>query len=185
MEDIMLIEYLRKKGILTDSEYSELVEKPHHVEKEPMYNQPHKSDKYSNFFSNFKEVTRDMNQSEKGQFVDRLKDYGNISFEHFNESYAKYVVSKMSHRDSVGVKYSGEKYDMMKAKEVCERYRGLIPSSITYSDIYVAINYQYHSYSCLFKKWFGDDIDCQIIESAIMFWFKDDSHPSKLWDQFK
>lgn len=39
--------------------------------------------------------------------------------------------------------------------------------------MYVAINSQYHDYVELFKSWFGDNVDQKIIESAIIFWFKD------------
>lgn len=70
-------------------------------------------------------------------------------------------------------KYSGEKFDIHKAKEICERYRGVIPVSATPTDVYVAINSQYHDYVELFKSWFGDNVDQKIIESAIIFWFKD------------
>lgn len=59
------------------------------------------------------------------------------------------------------------------AKEICERYRGVIPVSATPTDVYVAINSQYHDYVELFKSWFGDNVDQKIIESAIIFWFKD------------
>lgn len=41
------------------------------------------------------------------------------------------------------------------------------------SDDDVAINSQYHDYVELFKSWFGDNVDQKIIESAIIFWFKD------------
>lgn len=68
---------------------------------------------------------------------------------------------------------SGEKFDIHKAKEICERYRGVIPVSATPTDVYVAINSQYHDYVELFKSWFGDNVDQKIIESAIIFWFKD------------
>lgn len=34
-------------------------------------------------------------------------------------------------------------------------------------------NSQYHDYVELFKSWFGDNVDQKIIESAIIFWFKD------------
>lgn len=66
-----------------------------------------------------------------------------------------------------------EKFDMHKAKEVCERYRGILPTSATVADVYVAINSQYHDYVELFKNWFGDGIEQKIVESAIVFWFKD------------
>lgn len=72
-----------------------------------------------------------------------------------------------------GRKHSGEKFDISKAKEICERYRGILPTSISANDVYVAINSQYHDYAELFKSWFGDGIEQRIIESAIIFWFKD------------
>lgn len=99
---------------------------------------------------------------------------------------AKYTVSQMYHTEN-GRKYVGEKFDMSKAKEVCERYRGIIPQSVTHADVYVAINAQYHDYCELFKAWFGDNIDTKIIESAINFWFKDDDYKGgcKIWKYFK
>ena len=78
-----------------------------------------------------------------------------------------------------GRKYIGEKFDMYKAKEVCERYRGILPVSVTTCDVYVAINSQYHNYAMLFKSWFGNDIEQKIIESAIIYWFKDDDQINK------
>mgnify|MGYP006927229649 FL=1 len=76
---------------------------------------------------------------------------------------------------------------MAKAKEVCERYRGVIPQSFTHADVYVAINEHYHNCSELFKSWFGEDIDQKVIEAAILYWFKDDDckSNSKLWNHFK
>lgn len=186
MEDILLIEYLKKKGILNDHEYTELTSKSKHIKEEHSHSSDsNKPDKYSEFFNSFKEVTKTMNPSEKGQFVDRLKDYDNKNVEHFNESYAQYIVSNMWHMDDNGNKYSGEKYSMLKAKEICERYRGIINSSVTPSDIYIAVNEHYHRYHCLFKRWFGNDIDYQIIDSAIIYWFKDECYgPNKLWNYF-
>ena len=91
---------------------------------------------------------------------------------YMDESQAKHIVSQMYH-SSNGRKYVGEKYDLHKAKEVKDRYNGAIPSHYSVEDIYVAINAQYHDYCELFKNWFGDNIDNKIIESAIVFWFKD------------
>jgi hypothetical protein len=96
----------------------------------------------------------------------------NFREDHFNESYAKHVVSGMYHVEG-SRKHVGEKFDMSKAKEVRERYRGLIPQDITIADIYVAINAQYHDYCELFTSWFGSNIEQKVIESAIVFWFKD------------
>mgnify|MGYP002541713982 CR=1 FL=1 len=89
----------------------------------------------------------------------------------YNTTY-HYLVADMYHTEN-GRKYSGEKFDMHKAKEICERYRGILPTSATVADVYVAINSQYHDYAELFKNWFGDGIEQKIVESAIVFWFKD------------
>lgn len=87
-------------------------------------------------------------------------------------NYGASLVADMYHTEN-GRKYSGEKFDMHKAKEICERYRGILPTSVTAADVYVAINSQYHDYAELFKSWFGDGIEQKIVESAIVFWFKD------------
>ena len=92
--------------------------------------------------------------------------------EHFDELEAEHLVSNMYHTEN-GRKYTGEKFDMHKAKEICERYRGILPTSVTPADVYVAINSQYHDYAELFKNWFGNDIEQKVVESAIVFWFKD------------
>lgn len=113
-----------------------------------------------------------------GNDMDRMMRYmkssmrNSMSGEHFTESEAKYLVADMYHTEN-GRKYSGEKFDMHKAKEICERYRGILPTSVTVADVYVAINSQYHDYAELFKNWFGDGIEQKIVESAIVFWFKD------------
>lgn len=109
------------------------------------------------------------------KYMDRIIKYMRHSMndgEHFTESEAMDLVSDMYHTEG-GRKYSGEKFDIHKAKEICERYRGVIPVSATPTDVYVAINSQYHDYVELFKSWFGDNVDQKIIESAIIFWFKD------------
>lgn len=113
-----------------------------------------------------------------GLYKNRMMRYmrnsmrNSMSGEHFTESEAKYLVADMYHTEN-GRKYSGEKFDMHKAKEICERYRGILPTSATVADVYVAINSQYHDYAELFKNWFGDGIEQKIVESAIVFWFKD------------
>lgn len=42
-------------------------------------------------------------------------------------------------------------------------------------------------YANLFKSWFGDRIDHKVIESAIVFWFKDEDNPgtAKLVNYFR
>lgn len=92
--------------------------------------------------------------------------------EPLSEEEAKHIVSEMYHYES-GRKYSGEKFSMHKAKEVCDFYKNLVHIPLLPCEVYVAINAQYHDYAELFKRWFGDSIDAKIIESAITFWFKD------------
>ena len=106
------------------------------------------------------------------EFMDKFKDFMDKYRRSSMRHGAKYLVADMYHTEN-GRKYSGEKFDMYKAKEICERYRGILPTSATVADVYVAINSQYHDYAELFKNWFGDGIEQKIVESAIVFWFKD------------
>lgn len=103
---------------------------------------------------------------------------------HFNEYEAKEVVEQMYHvKDNK--KYIGEKYDMNKAHEICERYKEVLPNDVEPCDVYIAINAQYHDYAKLFEEWFGGNIDNKVFESAITFWFKDvDFDGDKVWEYF-
>ena len=130
-----------------------------------------------------KELIHKYNSIEEGYNLKEGGSRGELS----TKSLAKrYLVSNMYHFEN-GRKYVGEKFDMTKAKEVCERYRGIIPQTVTHADVYVAINAQYHDYCELFKSWFGDGVEQKIIESAVIFWFKDDDYKDgfKLWNYFK
>ena len=109
--------------------------------------------------------------------------------EHHNtisEEDAKYLVSNMYHSEGSRT-MSGEHFSCMKAKEVLNKYRNVLPREVEFPEMYIAINAQYHDYALLFKSWFGDNIDHKIIESAITFWFKDDDykHTSKVKEYFK
>lgn len=103
---------------------------------------------------------------------------------HFDEYEVKEVVEQMYHvKDNK--KYIGEKYDMNKAHEICERYKEVLPNDVEPCDVYVAINAQYHDYAKLFEEWFGGNIDNKVFESAITFWFKDvDFDGDKVWEYF-
>lgn len=103
---------------------------------------------------------------------------------HFDGYEAKEVVEQMYHvKDNK--KYVGEKYDMNKAHEICERYKEVLPNDVEPCDVYVAINAQYHDYAKLFEEWFGGNIDNKVFESAITFWFKDvDFNGDKVWEYF-
>ena len=103
---------------------------------------------------------------------------------HFDEHEAREIVEQMYHvKDNK--KYVGEKYDMNKAHEICERYKEVLPDDVEPCDVYVAINAQYHDYCKLFDSWFGGNIDNKVFESAITFWFKDvDFDGDKVWEYF-
>lgn len=84
----------------------------------------------------------------------------------------------------------GEIYNYDCAKNVFDKYVRNINSSITVWDVYVAINAQYHDYIRLYSEWFRNinknELDNKIIESAIIFYFKDeDSGSTKTWNYFK
>lgn len=179
MDELMLIEYMKNKGMdnLNEEEFmakfKEMSERNSHrfdTMTEP-YNEPY------NYKNNY---DRDMYR-----VYDQMKN-SLPEQEHFNGPYAKYIVSNMCHYEG-NKKYTGEKYNMEKAKDVFNRYRGMIPTNVTHTDIYVALNSQYHSYAYLFKMWFGDNIDQKIIDSAILFWFKDPSYKKgfKLCNYYK
>lgn len=122
---------------------------------------------------------------EKNNTVTMLMSSGyNDDGYHFDEYEAKEVVEQMYHvKDNK--KYIGEKYDMNKAHEICERYKEVLPNDVEPCDVYVAINAQYHDYAKLFEEWFGGNIDNKVFESAITFWFKDvDFDGDKVWEYF-
>lgn len=108
----------------------------------------------------------------KGAMRDSSNYSDEYAYQHFDMQHAKSIVNDMYHMEN-GRKHSGEKFDMEKAKEVCEKYKHTLSTSPTPCDVYVAINAQYHDYAELFKSWFGTNIDNKIIESAMVFWFKD------------
>lgn len=176
MDDFMLIEYLKRKGLynISDQEFDEKF-------KDVMYQHFMK-----NFDSSLHHPDTHESQDKVYYYNKENMPYFEKSLTHFNDPYAKYIVSNMCHYHN-GRKYIGEKFDMIKAKEVCERFRGIIPQTVSIADVYVAINSQYHNYCELFNSWFGEDIDHKIIESAIIFWFKDDNYKegSKIWNYFK
>lgn len=113
---------------------------------------------------------------------DERYEYGD---EHFNKQEAKQTVDEMYHVKD-GKKYIGEKYNMQKAHEVCNKFKDKLEEDIEVADVYVAINTQYHDYCELFEKWFGKgNFDEMIFESAIAFWFDDvDFGEDKLWKYF-
>ena len=195
MNEYLMRAYLRsKRGDMTDSEFMRKMKEVFGSEKyargrgmrgmrrdsmgdfieDRMYD-----DSYINRHSDAQlaDMMDELDYSDKDKLFRMMLEEDGGTSNHFNESTAKYLVSQMYHT-SGGRKFVGEKYDMSKAKEVAERYRGVIPQSATYADVYVALNAQYHDYCELLKAWFGDNIDTKVVESAINFWFKDDDYKS-------
>lgn len=167
--------YARGRGMRRDSRYDDLEDR--------MFD-----DFYINRHSNsqLSDIMDELDSSDKDKLFRMMLEEDGGTSNHFNESTAKYLVSQMYHT-SGGRKSVGEKYDMSKAKEVTERYRGIIPQSATVADVYIALNAQYHDYCELLKAWFGDNIDTKVIESAVNFWFKDDDYKggNKVYKYFR
>lgn len=163
MEDILLLQFLKKKGIITADDMHEFHELTQYGVNDQMYEKIYLNNEPVSYSSS------------------RLTE------EHLTEHQAKDMVSEMYHIDS-NRKYIGEKFDIYKAKEICERYRSMIPKEANYIDVYLAVNSQYHNYICLFKQWFdASEIDCKIVQSAIHYWFNDDdwAYKDKVQKLFK
>ena len=169
MNEAALLSYLRRRGINNISE-KEFTEKVHEITSKSLT--PHKS------------VVASVLESSSSYESPHHKE---VDFSKpMTEMEAKEVVAKMWHYED-DEKEKGEHFSMHKAKEVCEMYDSILPDTVKYTEIYVAINAQYHDYEELFKHWFGHNIDSKIIESAIVFWFGDVDYPhySKVSKYFK
>lgn len=190
MDEIMLMKYLQGKGFdhMSEDEFMHKFKNFMSKYKRDSYTDYNDDDYYNmnsrgynirryndypeydspefDYEDSYSKMGRNMHYSKQRRMNQPLYE------DHITEQQARTLVSKMYHIEK-GKKHVGEKYDMHKAKEILERYRGIIPKHVTPCDIYVAINAQYHDYGELFTSWFGDNIDHKIIESAIVFWFKD------------
>lgn len=84
----------------------------------------------------------------------------------------------------------GEVFTVEDAKAIYDKHVRNINREITYWDVYVAVNAQYHDYVRLYQDWFPnlteEQLDEKVIYSAINFWFKDeDAGTGKVWNYFK
>ena len=180
MEDIMIRDYLKKKGLLEDYTL-------HQAHAHPDNMNIYCADKYDKLYTDVKELTYNMPQEDKEKFIHSLIKYSKeVPANSFSAETSKHIVDKMCSTDSSGKKWIGEKFNIYKAIEVLEVYKNILPPTITRYDVYVAINAQFHDYHCLYKSWFGDDITDHIIESAIIYWFKDIDYNkgNKVWNYF-
>lgn len=187
MDEFLMYKYLNDKGINSRDEMDFMnkfkkflrARKTYRRDNMPMDDdwQDYSEDDYR-FFEKYRRGMRNsMGIDDDEEYYKMMKYMKESSSGNITESQAKHIVSQMYHVEK-GRKYIGEKYDIHKAKEICERYKGIIPNDIKFLEVYVAINAQYHDYCELFKAWFGDNIDSKIIESAISFWFKDVDYPN-------
>lgn len=89
-----------------------------------------------------------------------------------------------------GVVCRGQIFTVEDAKAIYDKHVRNINREITYWDVYVAVNAQYHDYIRMYKQWFPnlteEQLDEKIIHSAINFWFEDeDAGSGKVWNYFK
>lgn len=109
---------------------------------------------------------------------------------HFDEVYATYQVDNMYHTDNKGNKITSPMFTPIDVRKIYDKKIKSINSNITFWDVYVALNAQYHDNIELYKEWFGEDnienIKDKIIESAIVNWFEDeDAGIEKVWNYFR
>lgn len=178
MDELMIYEYLKNKT-MEDKEFLDkfksFMDKNKHIGHQEFY--PYKEDWDFEVHNPSEKHHSDIGSFSKDHdTIYKYKGY-NLSHNPLTEEEAKHIVSYMYHIEN-NKKYIGEKYDMYKTKEMCQRYKSYMPSHVSIPEMYVAINAQYHNYAELFNKWFGDNADSKIIESAIVFWFKDNNYKS-------
>lgn len=94
------------------------------------------------------------------------------------------------HTKANGIVCRGEVFTVEDAKAIYDKHVRNINREITYWDVYVAVNAQYHDYVRLYQDWFPnlteEQLDEKVIYSAINFWFKDeDAGTGKVWNYFK
>ena len=109
---------------------------------------------------------------------------------HFDEVYATYQVDNMYHTDNKGNKITSPMFTPIDVRKLYDKKFKSINSNITFWDVYVALNAQYHDNIELYKEQFGEDnienIKDKIIESAIVNWFEDeDAGIEKVWNYFR
>lgn len=98
--------------------------------------------------------------------------------------------SLMYHTDNKGNKITSPMFTPIDVRKLYDKKFKSINSNITFWDVYVALNAQYHDNIELYKEWFGEDnienIKDKIIESAIVNWFEDeDAGIEKVWNYFR
>lgn len=138
-----------------------------------------------------KDIVENKNDKDNEMFWCIMKDiHEELRGKHFDEVYATYQVDNMYHTDNKGNKITSPMFTPIDVRKLYDKKFKSINSNITFWDVYVALNAQYHDNIELYKEWFGEDnienIKDKIIESAIVNWFEDeDAGIEKVWNYFR
>lgn len=142
-----------------------------------------------NAISNIDAGNSNLNEEEMEELVKTLSVL-NKGVKRIDEVYATYQVDNMYHTDNKGNKITSPMFTPIDVRKLYDKKFKSINSNITFWDVYVALNAQYHDNIELYKEWFGEDnienIKDKIIESAIVNWFEDeDAGIEKVWNYFR
>ena len=181
MDDFMMYKYLKSKG-MSEQDFINRFKQAMKIRRDSRYYDQYPMEKdwnrynierYGDYLQEYDDfLSYDKRGYEYDDMYNRM-NYMRHSMEgQIDEHKAKHLVSEMYHTEG-NRKYSGEKFNMIKAREVYDKYKSMLPQDVTVEELYVAINAQYHDYCALFKSWNLSNIDHKIIESAIVFWFND------------
>lgn len=179
MNDYMLLEYLRNKGV--DNEEHKLVEdfkKFMRARGGMKGSRRHKEYNFDDMQYGRHDWDMNYNDFYKARYAKEVEG----SFDEFE---AKEIVSEMYHYDK-DKRHTGEHFDMKKAESIFEKYKDHFVVKASPADVYIALNATYHDFCGILKQWFGSNIDERVIMLAIAFWFKDDDYQgNKLMDYFE
>lgn len=107
---------------------------------------------------------------------------------HFDREYAEWQVEQMHHKCGDKM-HKGEHWSHEETTQVMQKYRPMLSPEITPCDFYVALNAQWHDYHCWLRGIYAteEEVDLAIIESAVVFWFKDEDYDGndKVWVYFR
>lgn len=126
-----------------------------------------------------------INQEMFGIYSAMRNGFDVINAKHNQDAFDLYKYSRDS-KDEL----AGEIGALRTEVAILKATRPYINREITYWDVYVAVNAQYHDYVRLYQDWFPnlteEQLDEKVIYSAINFWFKDeDAGTGKVWNYFK
>lgn len=144
-----------------------------------------------NIICRFKDIVENKNDKDNEMFWCIMKDiHEELRGKHFDEVYATCQVDNMYHTDNKGNKITSPMFTPIDVRKLYDKKFKSINNNITFWDVYVALNAQYHDNIELYKEWFGEDnienIKDKIIESAIVNWFEDeDAGIEKVWNYFR